>query len=165
MIARLCGSEAVSSLPVMDEQIVFVQTHPRPCTTSRPPSAAPGKTASLSGCRRDVAVYAEQVVRVVFGLDAPEPLEVASVRVRGSSVVVLRHLEVDVVPAGGEWPDSLPGLTHPRHVRIARSVWWPGSVESADESSIAVADRPVVFLVFVQRAGEVEDDRLGERRP
>jgi hypothetical protein len=50
-------------------------------------------------------------------------------------------------------------------VRIARSVWWPGSVESADESSIAVADRPVVFLVLVQRACEVEDDRLGERRP
>ena len=42
-------------------------------------------------------------------------------------------------------------------MRIARSVWWPGSVESADESSIAVADRPVVFLVFVQRAGRRRD--------
>src|SRR6266545_8407496 len=100
---------------------VFDPHRPAPLYCIKAPSAAPCKTESLSGCGRDVAVYAEQVVRVVFGLDAPEPLEVASVRVRGSSVVVLRHLEVDVVPAGGEGPDGLPGLAHPSHVRIARS--------------------------------------------
>src|SRR5687767_754651 len=68
-----------------------------------------------SGRWRNVAVHTEQVARVVFGLDASEAFVVLPVGAGGPSGVVLGQLEVDVVPAGREGPDSLPAVPYRRH--------------------------------------------------
>src|SRR6266702_4598478 len=133
---------------------------PRPVV----PQRREGLTGLLSGRRGDVAVDAEQVAGGVGGLDALEALVVGAVGGGGPGGVVLGQLEVDVVPPGREGPDPLPSIPGPGHMRIGGGAGWPGGVEPADVVGVAVADRPVVVLVVVEGAGEVEDDRLGQRR-
>src|SRR6266545_4006270 len=102
----------------------------------------------------DVAVDAEQVVGVVGGLHGLEALVVVAVRGGGPGAVILGQLEVDVVPAGREGLDPLPPIPGPGHMRIGGSAGWPGGGEPADVVGVAVADRPVVVLVVVERAGD-----------
>ena len=57
--------------------------------------------------RRDVAIRAEHVVRVVAPLDRHEPIVVRAVGGADASLVLVVGLEVDVAPAGRERPQAL----------------------------------------------------------
>ena len=61
---------------------------------------------------------AEHVVRVVGALDRHEPVVVGAVRGPDAVLALVGTLEVDVVAAGAERPDALPGGAHPVPVGV-----------------------------------------------
>src|SRR5581483_9813148 len=119
--------------------------------------------AGGSARRGDVAVDAEEIVRIERGCGGLEALVAPAVRGGGARGVVLGQLEVDVVAAGREPPDALPRRAHPGDGLVVRDARWPDAGEAADELRIAISNRAIVLVALVQRAADVEDDRVRER--
>src|SRR5439155_16462996 len=81
-------------------------------------SGAPGHRSSArapSGCRRDVVVQPEEVLRVVGRLDLGEPAQVAPKGAvdPGAGKLIGEAGEVEVHAPGPEFSDLLPGGAHP----------------------------------------------------
>src|ERR687892_1199688 len=117
--------------------------------------------AGRSGRRRNVAVHAEQVVRVVVGLDALQALVVLPIGFGGLSMALLGPLEVHVVPTGGVRADPGPRSADPLPERIGIELArLPGAVHAPDEVGVPVPDRPIVLVVLVERTTEVQESQL-----
>src|SRR6185312_11614735 len=81
-----------------------------------------------------------------------------------AGLVLVGRLEVDVVAAGGEAAEPLPGGADPLAVSLAvRIAGIPRAERAEGEAGVAVANRSVVGRALVEAAGEVKDAELRVR--
>jgi hypothetical protein len=108
-------------------------------------SPARSRSHDLFGCRNDIRVQPEEVVRIVLRLDESQPSEIHPVRRCGKGLGGLVHLsgEIRVGCPGRVRRDLIEALANPGDVSLVILSAFPGTVDrghpSADRSAYAVS--------------------------